>query len=192
MSIQYKVFQTTEEADAWVEEHKSFFPSDNDNDKIFLQAIDYYTGSSKPIYNNHLRQRFPVKEDSYFYPYLMQMIKKLPTYQIPDNITVYRYINKQLLKEMCESYPLKCGSIIQDKGFMSTTLLRESVEEFKSNRKLNILLVISIPKGTKGTYVDLLHDSLPEYEIILAPNTQLRIDYKIPFFNNYFECTVIN
>ena len=49
MSIQYKVFQTTEEADAWVEEHKSFFPSDNDNDKIFLQAIDYYASHDRKL-----------------------------------------------------------------------------------------------------------------------------------------------
>ncbi len=192
MSVQYKAFQTTEEADAWVKKYKSFFPSDTDEDKIFIQAIDYYTGMLKPIYNNHLRQHFPIKEANFFYPYLTRMVEKLPTYQIPDNIVVYRYIDKQLLKEICKSYPPKCDSIMQDKGFMSVTLLQDSVWQLRRDKKLNVLLVISVPKGTKGTYVDLLHDSLPEYEIILAPNTKLHIDNKMPFLNNRLECTVVN
>lgn len=192
MDTQYKEFHSRSEADLWVEKYKSHFPSDNDTDKIFLKALDYYTASGNPIFNNHLRHHKTMEKDSYFYPYVMQMINKLPTYQIPNNIVVYRYINKQLLKEMCNSYPPKHGSIIQDKGFMSTTLLRESVWQLRIDKKLNILLVISIPKGTRDTYVGLLHDSLPEYEVILAPNTQLRIDYKIPIFNTYFECTVVN
>lgn len=191
MSKLYKEFHTTEEADAWVEKYKSCFPSDSDDDKIFLQAIDYYTASGNPIFNNHLRRYRPMEKDNYFYPYVSQMIKKLPTYQIPDNITVYRYINKQLLKDMCESYPPKRGSILLDKGFMSTTLIRNSIFNLRLEKKLNVLLIISIPKGTNGTYVGLLHDTLPEYEIILAPNTKLRIDRK-SLFNNYFECTVVS
>ena len=192
MSVQYKAFQTTEEADAWVEKYKSFFPSDADDDKIFLKAIEYYTASGNPIFNNYLRYHRSIEKNNYFYTYVTQMVNKLPTYQIPDDIIVYRYINKQFLQVICESYPPKHGSIIQDKGFMSTTLIRESVLQLRRDKKLNVLLVISIPKGTKGTYVGLLHDSLPEYEIILAPNTQFRIDYKVPFINNYLECTVIN
>lgn len=191
MSNLYKEFHTTEEANAWVENYKSCFPSDNDDDKIFLQAIDYYTGSLKPIYNNYLRNNKLMEKDNYFYPYFTRIIEKLPTYEIPDNIIVYRYIDKRLLKEICEPYPPKRGSIMQDKGFMSTSLVRESTCQIRIDRNSHILLVISIPKGTKGTYVDLLHDSLPEYEIILAPNTKLRIDSK-SFFNTYFECTVIN
>lgn len=190
--MQYKEFHSCSEADLWVEKYKSHFPSDNDTDKIFLKALEYYTASGNPIFNNHLRHHRPMEKNDYFYPYVTKMINKLPTYQIPDDIILYRYINKGLLKEMCESYPPKHGSIMQDKGFMSTTLLRESIRQLKTDKKLNILLVISVPKGTKGTYVDLLQDSLPEYEVILAPNTQLRIDNKFPFCNHYFECTVIN
>lgn len=192
MNTQYKAFFSCSEADLWIEKYKSHFPSDSDNDKIFLQALDYYTASGNPIYNNHLRRYRPIEKDNYFYPYVTQMINKLPTYQIPDDIIVYRYINKQLLKEMCESYPPKRGSIMQDKGFMSTTLIRESVWQLRRDKKSNVLLVIRVPKDTKGTYVGLLHDSLPEYEVILAPNTKLRIDNKNLFLNNYFECTVIN
>ena len=120
-----------------------------------------------------------------------RMIDKLPTYHIPNNIIVYRYISKGLLKEMCPSYPPKTGMIIQDKGFMSTTLIKESVNSYRSGHDQNILLVISIPTGTKGTYVGHLKNTLSEYEVILAPNTQLSINYKFPFCNCYFRCTAI-
>lgn len=123
---------------------------------------------------------------------MAKMFEKLPTYQIPDNIIVYRYINIGLLKEICPSYPPTKGMIIQDKGFMSTTLIRKSVNSYRAGRNQNILLVISVPSGTKGTYVGHLKDALSEYEVILAPNTKLRIDKKSLFCNNYFECTVVN
>lgn len=192
MSIQYKEFHTTDSADTWIQENQHHFPSDADEDKLFLQALDYYTASGNPIFNDHLRQHKTIEKDNYFYPYIVQMTKKLPTYQIPDNIVVYRYINKGLLKAMCDSYPPKRGSILQDKGFMSTTLIRSSIANLKIEKRLNVLLVISLPQGTKGTYIGLLPDSLPEYEILLAPNTKLHVDDKLPFCNNCFWCTAIS
>lgn len=67
-----------------------------------------------------------------------KMVDKLPTYHIPDNIIVYRYISKGLLKEMCPSYPPKKGMLLTDKGFMSTTLVRESITNYRPplNKKL--------------------------------------------------------
>lgn len=193
MNKQYKQFYFHNEADLWVEKYKSRFPSDSDNDKIFLKALDYYTASANPLFNNHLRYHRPLEKDDHIYPYVTQMINKLPSYQIPDNIIVYRYISKGLLKEMCPSYPPKRGTILTDKGFMSTTLIRESINNHRhSDRLLKILLEISVPIGTKGTYVGHLKNMLSEYEVILVPNTQLHIDYKIPFCNRYFKCTVIN
>lgn len=82
--------------------------------------------------------------------------------------------------------------IIHENGFMSTTLIRESIYSYRAQRGLNILLEISIPIGTKGTYVGHLKNTLDEYEVILAPGTKLHIDDKLPFFNNFFYYTVIN
>ncbi|MBD5538210.1 MAG: hypothetical protein HDQ99_21715 [Lachnospiraceae bacterium] len=191
MSNQYKRFSSTNKADVWVKEYQSFFPSNSDNDKVFLQALDFYTASGNLIFNNYLRQYVSIEKNDYLYPYIMQMIKKLPNYEIPDNIIVYRYIKKALLKEMCKSYPPKRNAIIQDSGFMSTTLVRSSILQFKREKKLNILLIISVPKGTKGTYVGLLHNTLSEHEIILAQNTKLRIDAKL-YFPRIYYCTVCN
>lgn len=192
MQNQYTKFTSSDEVDLWYEKYKSYFPSDNDNDKDFLKAINYYTGSANVLVNRALRYDMSILESNIVQPIFQKMIDKLPTYYIPDNIVVYRYISKGLLKTMCTTYAPKRGMIIQDKGFMSTTLIRESVNLYRSGRKQNILLVISVPSGTKGTYVGHLKDVLTEYEVILAPNTQLHIEYKFPFCNHYFECTVVN
>ena len=191
MKNQYTKFKAADTVDLWYKKYKSGFPSDNDSDKDFLEAINIYTGSANLPFNNFLRYNKNI-EDANTLHLAPKMINKLPTYHIPDNIVVYRYISNRLLQTMCPSYPPKTGMVIHDKGFLSTTLIRESVNSYRSGRKQNILLVISVPSGTKGTYVGHLKDVLSEYEVILAPNTQLRIDYKIPFCNRYFECTVVN
>ncbi len=192
MQNQYTKFKSSDEVDSWYEKNKSAFPSDNDTDKDFLKAIHYYTASTNALVNNALRYDMSMLDDDYMQSIFRRMINKLPTYQIPDNIIVYRYISKGLLKEMCPSYPPKAGMIIQDKGVMSTTLIKTSVNSYRSGRDQNILLVISIPSNTRGTYVGHLKNMLPEYEVILAPNTKLCIDYKLPFCNRYFRCTVVN
>lgn len=191
MQKRYTKFRSADEVDLWYEKNKFYFPSDNKTDKEFLEALNLYTASVNHIFNGHLR--YNIEIDDFYQQHLSQMVKKIPTYHIPNNIIVYRYISKGLLKEMCPSYPPKTGMVIHDKGFMSTTLIRESLDTHRqADISLKILLEISVPAGTPGTYVGHLKNMLAEYEVILAPNTQLRIDYKFPFYNRYINCTVIN
>lgn len=193
MKTTFKKFICEKDVDNWVNTYKNYFPSNNDTDKDFLSAIHYYTGNANTILNNALRYDMSILEGNCMQSIFQRMIDKLPTYQIPDNIVVYRYISKGLLKEMCPSYPPKRRMIITDKGFMSTTLIRESIDNHRqSDTTLKILLEISVPAGTKGIYVGHLENTLSEYEVILVPNTKLRIDYKSLFMNKYFQCTVVN
>lgn len=192
MKTQYKRFYTESQVDEWVDKYKNFFPSDNDEDKDFLETLNFYTGNANTPINRYLRHNESLQEIEYFNDIYQKLSAKLPTYQIPDNVVVYRYISKSLLKYMCPSYPPKKGMMLEDKGFMSTTLIQSSISDFRhSHPELNVLLEISIPAGTRGIYVGHLEFTLPEYEIILAPNTKLRIDNKIPFYNGYLQCTVV-
>lgn len=193
MQNQYTKFKSSDDVDLWYEKYKSYFPSDNDSDKDFLEAIYFYTASTNILVNNALRYDMSILEGDIMQSIFERMIEKLPTYHIPNNIIVYRYISKGLLEEMCPSYPPKTGMVIHDKGFMSTTLIRESLDTHRqADISLKILLEISVPAGTSGTYVGHLKNMLAEYEVILSPNTQLRIDYKFPFCNRYFKCTLVN
>lgn len=191
MINQYTTFSSPNEVDLWHEKYKSFLPSDNKTDKRTLEALDMYTASCNSAFNRYLRYNIEIPDS--FQQYLTQLVEEISTYQIPDNIIVYRYISKGLLKDMCSSFPPKKGLYLTDKGFMSTSLIRESIETHRNtDPSLKILLEISIPAGTNGFYVGHLKNMLDEYEVILAPNTQLRIDYKFPFCNRYFRCTVVS
>ncbi|MBQ6886256.1 MAG: hypothetical protein IJN54_01925 [Lachnospiraceae bacterium] len=192
MRTKYKNFFRETDADNWVNTYKKYFPSNEDEDKDFLSAIHYYTGSANTLINNALRYDKNILDNDFMQPIFQRLIEKVPTYQIPDNIVVYRYISKGLLKEMCPSYPPRKSMIICDKGFMSTTLIRTSINDYRrSNPHQNILLEISVPAGTKGIYVGHLENTLSEYEAILAPNTKLRIEYS-SLFSKYFRCTVVS
>lgn len=191
MKSQYKKFNSPSDVDSWYKKNKLFFPSDNKTDKTTLKALDLYTASCSSIFNGHLR--YNIKISDCYQRYLTQMVKEISTFQIPDNIIVYRYISKGLLKEMCTSYPPKKGLYLLDKGFMSTSLIKRNLEKHRhSDPSLKILLKISVPAGTNGIYVGHLENMLKESEVILAPNTQLRIDYKYPFYKKYFNCTVVS
>lgn len=145
MNTKYREFHSSNEVNEWLAQFISSFPSDSDIDEDFLTAIEYYTGSANPIFNNYLRCNSKVDSSDFIYPYIMKMIEKIPTYHIPDNIVVYRYISHGLLKAMCPSYPPKRGMTMCDKGFMSTTLIRDSIYPYRAKRNQNILLVISVP-----------------------------------------------
>lgn len=124
MSVQYKAFQTTEETDAWVEKYKSFFPSDTDADKIFIQAIDYYTDMLKPTYNNHLRQHFLIKEDNFFYPYMTRMVKnylliKFLIILLLIGILTNNSLKKQLRKDKFTNKLEVCCLFIHSRFFQS-------------------------------------------------------------------------
>lgn len=192
MKTQYKKFDSTDQVDEWYHLYNDFFPSDNNKDTDFLNALNCYTGNANTPINRYLRSNMNIQELDYIYDIYQEISVKFANYQIPDNVVVYRYISNSLLKFMCPSYPPRKGMILQDKGFMSTTLIKNSIRDFRSSHYgLNILLEISIPAGTNGIYVGHLESTLPEYEIILAPNTKLRIDSKIPFCNCHFKCTVV-
>lgn len=184
----YKHFYSKTEADLWINEYKTCFPSMEHSDKELLKALDYYTASANVPINNHLRFGNPIKKNDFCYTILNSLLSYIPKYKIPDSITAYRFIPISVWKYLCSGNPHKNMTII-DPGFMSTTLLFHGVDNYKENRKCKIILEISIPIGTPGTYVGLTN-TLSEYEILLAPNTQLQIDSTCIPFQRKFKCTV--
>lgn len=105
MQNQYTKFKSSDDVDLWYEKYKSSFPSENKADKEFLEVLNLYTASGNHIFNGYLR--YNIELNDFFQQPLTKMINKLPTYHIPDNIVVYRYISKGLLKKMCPTYPPK-------------------------------------------------------------------------------------
>ena len=111
---------------------------------------------------------------------------------IPNDIVVYRFIHKHLIRHMLEwgnSKSLKRNSILLNKGFLSTTLSTAAVENRDyANLRKRSLFTIYVPKGTPCVYVDLV-SNMHEQEMLFAPGIRLKVNGKF-MFGKFVECVV--
>lgn len=119
-------------------------------------------------------------------------IEEINRHPVPDNIMVYRYIPKQLIKYMLEwgnSKSLKRGSVLVDKGFFSTTLSTEAVSNRDyANVRERSLFTVYVSKGTSCVYVDLISD-MHEQEMLFAPGIRLKVLGK-HVLGKFVECVI--
>lgn len=105
-------------------------------------------------------------------------ILDIKDHYLKENIVVYRYVDKILLKKMKTwswAKNIRQKSILVDRGFFSTTLCLDSVSDrHYANRKGTVLLEIYVPKDTACVYLDLISD-MDENELLFLPNTKIRV-----------------
>lgn len=120
-------------------------------------------------------------------------VYEINCHPISDDIVVYRYIPKRLIKHMLEwgdSKSLKRNSILLDKGFFSTTLSTDAVKDRDyANLRERSLFMIYVPKGTPCVYVDHVSD-MHEQEMLFAPGIRLKVIGKY-IFGKFVECIVV-
>jgi GNAT superfamily N-acetyltransferase len=89
---------------------------------------------------------------------------------IVEDTTLYRYLQDWMLSEQLLK-TLKPGDEMEDKGFIST-----SRGNFKPSDSSNLKMIINVPKGTKGLYVDWFKEGSfsdsGEQEVILPRGTK--------------------
>ena len=117
---------------------------------------------------------------------------EIKSHPVPNDIVVYRFIPKNLVGHMLEwgnSKSLKRNSILIDKGFFSTTLSLDAVNnQFFANLRGRSLFTIYVPKGTPCVYVDLVSD-MHEQEMLFAPGIRLKVIRKRRF-GKFIDCLV--
>lgn len=203
---QYKEFLCAEEAEEWAYTHYSdvlALPKDS----FTYQSVLYYTGSMSRNWNKVLRLCTSIESgglERYATGYFasdseqLRMIKEvnrfLREHSIPENIVVYRYTHRKVLKQLCSAGILRKGMIFAERGFCSTTLVKDALQKFSKQHECDCVLKIYLPKGLPGAYASL--DSplsvLLEYEILLPPNIQFEI-VKVHTFSHplFVECRAI-
>lgn len=113
--------------------------------------------------------------------------------KIPENIVLYRVVGGDIAKEIYLKNKNK--EPFQEKGFMSTSLLENIINNYNEECVEPMLLKIFVPKDTIGIYVNVIAKRSEE-EVLLAPNNILRmIEY--PYYDkelgvNVLECQLIN
>lgn len=92
-----------------------------------------------------------------------------------ENIIVFRRI--RLHGDFKNYYQsLEEGDVIQDKAYMSTSLILDvATSHGGSFKDENALLVIKIPKGEKCVFIDEV-DGYSEYEMLINKNRNLKVD----------------
>lgn len=185
----YKEFLCAKDAEEWAHTHYSdvlALPKDS----FAYQSVLYYTGSMSRQWNKVLRL-CPSIEDGGLEKYAagyfasegeqLRMIKEvnrfLREHSVPENIVVYRYTHRKVLKHLRSAGILRKGMIFTEKGFCSTTLVKDALQKFSEQHKCDCVLKIYLPKGLPGAYasLDFPHSVLREYELLLAPNIQFEI-----------------
>lgn len=202
----YTEFHSELDAATWARDHFSdvfTLPKDSPT----YQSLLYYIGSMSRKWNRNLR-RCPSIESGNFekcaagdyasdgehIAKIKEVNRFLRLHRIPENIIAYRYTHRKIMKQLCSSKFLRRGMVFVEKGFCSTTLVKNALEKFSKQHKCDCLLKLYLPQGLPGSYasLDFPPSILREYEILLAPNIQFEI-IKVHRFSRplFVECRAI-
>ncbi len=160
----YKEFLTVEECREWgdyysnwaqkYKEVMSLAKKINNNHSIETSTIECYCGNTYREINEFLRLQY--HSDKHLYDKMVDILimTLCSAPKIKDDIVVYRLVNDVFIKELIRNNKLPDSIPTQEKGFMSTSLLKDIVNVYSDGDSGLYLLKIYVPKGTVGVYVN--------------------------------------
>ena len=173
----YEQFSTGEQANNFFynnSDYKKWAKSLTNDERSFIKE---YTGELFSDVNDYLRGFY--ETDS---PIVINGVKNIEKainkFELSENITVYRGINKNAIDNFIKENKItnfsdSIGKIYNDKAFMSTSAI-DKIEDY--NYK-DIQFVINVPKGKgRGAYINnFSFKKDEEYEFLLQRNSNLLI-----------------
>jgi len=134
-------------------------------------ALTQIKGGNFAVINRYLRtnEAPPLPSASRMQRWAYDAAAGLKIKPPPSPITVFRGVSFRAMFGDVEPADL-IGGIVRDRGFVSTTLLLPVALRFGDD-----VLVITVPEGTPGAWLDLFGRHV-ELEILLPAGTMLRID----------------
>jgi hypothetical protein len=146
-----------------------------------------YQGNMFRVLNNLARglldDTYMNKDDrQYYQEQIKQLDDLIARSKIDRSITLYRGVKgdfNNVLRQKFQNNQLTPGTIMQDKGFLSTTASQAGVMNFlaEPNYKNTTVIRINTPKGTLAVNADgVSKRMMNEQEVILGRNTKLKID----------------
>lgn len=201
---EYLEFKNQEEARSWgIEHYKNWADKYKRVMQMSKRAIkgslcgeplECYCGYSYRQINEFLRY----EKDNEYHTYreladiLSIILCSAP--RVPHDLVLYRMVNDEFIKVLIEKNKQALPTPIQEKGFMSTSLLKNIANETESYASQNNILKIFVPKDTIGVYVNAV-TSRSEEEMLLFPNMYLGL-VSYPYKDEetgkmMFECQLI-
>ena len=137
-----------------------------------LEALESYITIGYSDMNALLR-KFNISIPSFELDYVIDEIKSLTNVldrqSLPENVTVYRGTDSMLNKALKAGV----GGIIDDNGFVSTTLDETYAKNFRSSHSY---VRIQLPAGAKAGYSSTsIVDGRSEHEVILQRGSRFRV-----------------
>ncbi|MEG1981861.1 MAG: ADP-ribosyltransferase, partial [Clostridia bacterium] len=181
---------------SWAEKHNAVMESAKNIVKISLctDVVECYCGYSYVQINQFLREGKDTENNLYreMADILSMVLSSAP--RIPRDIVVYRMVNDDFINMLITNNKKENPTPVQEKGFMSTSLLKNIASENESYATENNLLKIYVPKDTIGIYVNVI-TKRKEEEILLFPNMYLGLSY-YPYKDHntgtkIYECKLI-
>lgn len=202
---EYRDFQNANEAEDWGMTHyknwaeqyiKVMKMAENVvKNRLCTVPLECYCGYSYRQINEFLR--YGRDDQNHTYRELSDVLSIVlcGAPRIPCNLVLYRMVNDEFINMLVSENKRDMPTPVQEKGFMSTSLLKNIVNVDEPYAEENNLLKIYIPKDTIGVYVNAV-TSRTEEEMLLFPNMFLGLA-SYPYYDqesgkNVFECQLIN
>ncbi|WP_295092429.1 ADP-ribosyltransferase [Ruminococcus sp.] len=160
-----------------------------------LSPLEKYCGYDYRNINNYLRNGIDDSNNYYreLSDFLMIVLISAP--RIPENLVVYRLVCDEFIDSLINNNKRIRATPTTEKGFMSTSLIKDICNNPEHYSNAKNLLKIFVPKGTMGVYVSkITHRN--EEEILLRPDLSLGLS-AYPYFDEItgkqvYECQICN
>lgn len=96
--------------------------------------------------------------------------KRISEYRLEEDVVVFRGLRASL-----SNLGLETGSVWEDKGFVSTSLLENTARKFTDYNPSNSIMEIRLPKGTPVGLLNGISYGHSESEILLSAGTQFKV-----------------
>lgn len=179
----YKIFKDENEIKQWGNDNFSKWIEEIKSDREIYNIVEYYAGFYYSFINRYLRGYKHVQlnvpnTDEYQYiwkikarEYSNKLNRALSLSHLNENIIVFRCLSYEGLTSLTEGSRIKTGMILQENGFMSTSLKYEYAEKSEND----VILIIEVPKIAKGAYIDQISCKEFESEFLFCSGQKIEI-----------------
>jgi len=158
---------TESSAESWGDKNYGIFTRKIQNTPLGASVNEYSTARAFEL-NGKLRTGVALDESlQKLDKNLNQVMDEAP--RIPETIKVHRFVGNDFLSKQ------KIGSTFQEKGYTSTALDKEVIQEFMNSETDGATMSIRVPKGTKGLYLTEHVTAFPQTELLLDKNQEFRV-----------------
>lgn len=202
--IEYMEFEEADEArhwgktyyGDWAEKYKKIMRVAGDvvKNSLYTAPIECYCGYSYRQINEFLR--YDKDNENHTYRELSDILSIVlcTAPRIPCDLILYRVVGDDFISQLVEKNKENIPTPIQEKGFISTSLLKNIVNEDEAYAVGDNLLKIYVPRNTIGVYVNSI-TKRSEEEMLLYPNMFLGLA-SYPYYDKksgkkIFECQLI-